>query len=267
MNSLSLSFNEVNLNPVDRKDGQIWLTSAELSKALGYADIRSITNIFNRNKDEFTGKMTEVINLITSNNLKRSMRIFSLRGCHLIAMFAKTDIAKEFRKWVLDILDKETRTDSKQRECLITACDKLAVGNTLRSDVYTMVANHFGYEKVTQIPAPLLPEAVAFVYGEILARQKYESKSKTDCKLNDVLANAYNDNRCYLDLIKRFKSLSFIDNEKAKLKFENVLQHCREITSYADSNNLLTASGKPVFEAVGNEYRVNHSTGTYIYAK
>ena len=65
-----------------------------------------------------------------------------------------------------------TRTDAKQREALVAACDKLAIGNTLRSDVYTMVANHFGYEKVTQIPAPLLPEAVAFTYEMILARQK-----------------------------------------------------------------------------------------------
>ncbi|AAZ18881.1 hypothetical protein Psyc_1028 [Psychrobacter arcticus 273-4] len=65
-----------------------------------------------------------------------------------------------------------TRTDAKQRESLVAACDKLAIGNTLRSEVYTIVANHFGYEKVTQIPAPLLPEAVAFVYEMILARQK-----------------------------------------------------------------------------------------------
>lgn len=33
--------------------------------------------------------------------------MFSLRGCHLIAMFATTDKAKEFRRWVLDILDRE----------------------------------------------------------------------------------------------------------------------------------------------------------------
>ena len=65
-----------------------------------------------------------------------------------------------------------TRTDAKQRESLVAACDKLAIGNTLRSDIYTMVANHFGYEKVTQIPTPLLPEAVAFVYEMILVRQK-----------------------------------------------------------------------------------------------
>lgn len=34
-------------------------------------------------------------------------RIFSLRGAHLIAMFSRTALAKEFRRWVLDVLDKE----------------------------------------------------------------------------------------------------------------------------------------------------------------
>lgn len=28
-----------------------------------------------------------------------------MRGCHLVAMFASTDVAKQFRKWVLDVLD------------------------------------------------------------------------------------------------------------------------------------------------------------------
>lgn len=72
-----------------------------------------------------------------------------------------------------------TRTDAKQREALVSACDKLAIGNTLRSDVYTMVANHFGYEKVTQIPAPLLPEAVAFVYHVILAKKENNNTNQT----------------------------------------------------------------------------------------
>lgn len=34
-------------------------------------------------------------------------RAFSLRGAHLVAMFARTPKAKEFRRWVLDILDRE----------------------------------------------------------------------------------------------------------------------------------------------------------------
>lgn len=55
--------------------------------------------------------MSMVIKMMTNginNNLReKSVRVFSLRGCHLIAMFATTDKAKEFRRWVLDILDRE----------------------------------------------------------------------------------------------------------------------------------------------------------------
>lgn len=80
-----------------------------------------------------------------------------------------------------------TRTDAKQRESLVAACDKLAIGNTLRSDVYTMVANHFGYEKVTQIPTPLLPEAVAFVYEMILVRQKPVKVMGEDEVMNNLM--------------------------------------------------------------------------------
>lgn len=31
------------------------------------------------------------------------VRIFSLRGCHLLAMLARTAIAKQFRVWVLKV--------------------------------------------------------------------------------------------------------------------------------------------------------------------
>lgn len=51
--------------------------------------------------------MTQVIESVTSGNYRKKVRVFSLRGAHLIAMFARTDVAKEFRRWVLDILDRE----------------------------------------------------------------------------------------------------------------------------------------------------------------
>ena len=185
----TLTFNEVNFKPVEQ-NGQIWLTSGEVAKALGYKNTKSISNLYSANSDEFTPAMTEVIESVTSSKtkgLKVRTRIFSLRGCHALAFFARTNIAKQFRKWVLDILDREvsTRTDAKQREPLVAACDKLAIGNTLRSDVYTMVANHFGYEKVTQIPAPLLPEAVAFTYEMILARQKPSNAMSDGALMNN----------------------------------------------------------------------------------
>ena len=51
--------------------------------------------------------MSQVIESVTSGNYRKKVRVFSLRGAHLIAMFARTDVAKEFRRWVLDILDRE----------------------------------------------------------------------------------------------------------------------------------------------------------------
>lgn len=85
----------------------VWLTSADIAKALQYKSAKSITNLFNQNSDEFTSGMTQVIESVTSGNYRKKVRVFSLRGAHLIAMFARTDVAKEFRRWVLDILDRE----------------------------------------------------------------------------------------------------------------------------------------------------------------
>lgn len=93
---------------------EIWFTSAELAKALQYKKIDAITQIYARNFDEFSPCMTETLNLSVSrksntyDNLRNKIRSFSLRGAHLIAMFANTPVAKELRKWVLDILDKQT---------------------------------------------------------------------------------------------------------------------------------------------------------------
>lgn len=115
------NFHGVDLVPVAGQQG-VWFTSADLAKALEYSNSRAVTMIFNKYADEFTSGMSQVIESVTSaddaevldlstskstKNLKKKVRVFSLRGAHLIAMFARTDVAKEFRRWVLDILDRE----------------------------------------------------------------------------------------------------------------------------------------------------------------
>ena len=107
MNSLTLSFNEVNFSPI-QQSGQIWLKATELSDALGYSRSDKVTRLYDRNSDEFDHNMTQVIDISQNpnsgvSNLVSTVRIFSLRGCHLIAMFARTTVAKQFRKWVLDV--------------------------------------------------------------------------------------------------------------------------------------------------------------------
>ncbi|WP_346010513.1 P22AR C-terminal domain-containing protein [Enterobacter sp. RHBSTW-00318] len=109
MNIVSKSefnFKGVQLSPVNDM-GSVWFTSADLAAALKYKSTKSITNLFNQNNDEFSDGMTQVIESVTSGNYRKKVRVFSLRGAHLIAMFARTDVAKEFRRWVLGILDRE----------------------------------------------------------------------------------------------------------------------------------------------------------------
>lgn len=185
----ALTFNGTTLTTINQDD-QVWLTSSDLAKALGYKSTKSVSNVYNNNADEFTDQMTSVIESVTNGigGSKRKMlvRIFSLRGCYAIAMFARTDIAKAFRVWVLDILERETKTTSHQRTPLRKACDRLAVGNMLISDAYKIVTSHYNVEHIDQIPESKLPEAVAFVYDVILARQ--QSSTNNSKYINDMHA-------------------------------------------------------------------------------
>ena len=80
-----------------------YITSVQLAMALGYSKTNAVTKIYNRNADEFTSEMS--VTQIGSQENLQDARLFSLRGAHLVAMFARTPVAKEFRKWVLDVLD------------------------------------------------------------------------------------------------------------------------------------------------------------------
>ncbi|EFB3118178.1 hypothetical protein MN359_003380 [Escherichia coli] len=104
--STQLVFHNVQFQTVQR-DGLLWLSAPQIASALQYADQSSVTRIYARHADEFTNGMTASVKLTDPKGDKQETRIFSLRGAHLIAMFARTPIAKEFRRWVLDILDRE----------------------------------------------------------------------------------------------------------------------------------------------------------------
>ncbi len=185
----TLTFNEVNFNPVER-NGQIWLTSAELAKALGYSDHTGVNRTFNRNKDEFTKNMTQLIKInekvistspSKTKGLVAKTRIFSLRGCYAIAMFARTDIAKKFRKWVLDILEKESG-QPVQTNILSTVADRKPLGAAVNTfcaktgafyaDVWKMVHQRFDLEGVHEMTVEQVPQAIDYVHG-LLAQVQY----------------------------------------------------------------------------------------------
>lgn len=184
----ALTFNNITLNTVSQSDNQIWLTSADLAKALDYKSSDSVTRIFNRNKEEFASSMSQVIANPQAVNL--TVRIFSLRGCHLLAIFARTDVAKDFRQWVLDILDREVGAPVQVSQ-LSTVADRkylkdavnfyCAKTGSIQSEIWKMVHQRFNVENVGQITIDQVPLAVEYVHGFILqAKQVKEVEANHD---------------------------------------------------------------------------------------
>lgn len=184
MSSLALSFNDVTFNPVTQNDGQIWLTSTELAKALGYTETDSVSKIYNRNKDEFTNNMTLTVKMTVKGfgggNSKKAVRIFSLRGCHLIAMLAKSKVAKEFRKWVLDILDKEvgqpvmvrpTISIEQQKQIRFAIAKRCQQNSVHYQTVYTALYEHFNVPRYTELLVSDFDEAIKFIQSVNLTPQ------------------------------------------------------------------------------------------------
>ena len=119
-----LSFEGVELKIIDR-DGQPWITSGDLGRALSYKrGGDQVATIYRQHAHEFCESMSQVIDCrdlpeytleapesaqtaesAVSGNLARKVRVFSPRGAHLIAMFARTAKAAAFRRWVLDVLE------------------------------------------------------------------------------------------------------------------------------------------------------------------
>lgn len=85
-------------------------------------------------------------------------------------MFAKTGIAKEFRKWVLDILDREVqpkhKTHKSERTSLHDA-HALLVAKTKHlnsSDAWKLIHQRFNVDHIEEIPYDMIPVAVEYVH-------------------------------------------------------------------------------------------------------
>jgi len=99
-----LVFEDVEFDVVDIHNIP-WLRGGQIASALGYKNPASdLGKIFDRNADEFTDEMTSLVELDTAGG-RQQVRIFSPRGCYLLGMLSRTERAKEFRKWVLDVLE------------------------------------------------------------------------------------------------------------------------------------------------------------------
>lgn len=140
-----ITFENTDMRIFDR-GGRVWLSAADLARALGYAKPSRVSELYQRNKHEFTDDMTQVITLQpneinearslgTASTLEQTARVFSSRGCHLIAMLSRTEKAGMFRRWVLDVLEnlnKPTTTpDAPQQKTYLPNADHLSLRDTM----------------------------------------------------------------------------------------------------------------------------------------
>lgn len=177
MTSLALSFQETQFDVIDRNN-QPWLRSNQIGLALEYKNPElSINKLYRANSDEFSDAMTALVELETKGG-KQKVRIFSLRGAHLLAMFARTKIAKEFRKWVLDILDRETAVPPSpiseetltpsETQTLHEVIDRKAAGCGVWKvkaypEIYTRLQNRFRVNSYKLLPRSQLADAILYV--------------------------------------------------------------------------------------------------------
>lgn len=187
---MALIFNNITLSPFPHENS-LWIRGAELARALGFAREDKVTQIYQRHADEFTPDMTQLIenavepqNKVQGNLTPGRCRIFSLRGCHLLAMFARTPVAKAFRKWVLDVLDRiaaeeraalphvphiqitpSTPASRKPLRSLVNAWARLSGQH--QETLWPQVKAHFQLERINDLPEEWLPDALDWVQGKI----------------------------------------------------------------------------------------------------
>ena len=189
MTSLALSFNEVNFEATTYQN-EVWLGSAQIGLALEYANPETaITKLYNRNADEFTNSMTRLIETKTKGGVQK-VRVFSLRGCHLLAMFARTAIAKQFRKWVLDVLDREVITKqlegrqsiSPEQQALLheIVARRSSGERKIYAEMWARHNRHFKIPRYAELLAIHFSEAVHYL-------ETMELKAKVSTKQDNLI--------------------------------------------------------------------------------
>ena len=194
-----LTFNNVALSPITYQNS-LWIRAVELARALGYSDGSIVSRLYRKHADEFAPEMTQLIEISAEDRSgllgsAGRCRIFSLRGCHLVAMFARTPVAKAFRRWVLDVLDKldaEQRAaspsptpdgftgplsltpssvaDRKPLRALVGSWAKLS--NAPFDACWNQLKAAFQLANIKELPQEWIPDALAWVQARIDALPK-----------------------------------------------------------------------------------------------
>ena len=207
----------------------LWVTGQQLGVALGYVsgpDV-AVRKIHARHADEFTPAMTMVVKLQTEGG-EQCVRVFSLRGCHLLAMFARTAVAKAFRKWVLDVLDKlnaesqpaidqqATPSTVADRRALVTLVNTWAQASGLpHSTLWPQVSGYFNLERISDLPKEWIGDAMAFVQERLDALAAAKSQPELSAPAETPALPNPDEEGPLVPALKQLKNLArqFLDVE------------------------------------------------------
>ena len=188
----ALTFNDVVLSPIPHQNS-LWIRAVELAKALGFKREDQAAKIYRSHADEFTPDMAQLVEITDNANSAFPVKslIFSLRGCHLVAMFARTPVAKAFRRWVLDVLDKldaeqhaalsspaaddftgtvsplSKRTDPERKQLTAIINTWVGMAPIHYASARAQVNAHFGVTGVDKLTVEQVKEAIRWVQAKI----------------------------------------------------------------------------------------------------
>ena len=219
--SQALCFQSVEFDVIQQNQ-QPWVRGYQIGSALGYTapDVQ-ISKLYTRHADEFTPAMTAVVTLPTEGGPQET-RIFSLRGCYALAMFARTPVAKAFRKWCLDVIEQygdrvpvecptplapSTPDDRKPLRDLVNVWARLS--GVHPSNLWPQVRARFQLERIDDLPVEWLPDAIAWVQGKIdeLSRKPLEEKKALPPAQRNLPAPApYLDETPFLKFVEEIQS-------------------------------------------------------------
>lgn len=97
-----------------RHNGQDYMTQRQIAVSLEFKSPVGVSDLYNAHKEEFDEEMSCLI-----KQGRTRVRIFNREGAWLIGMFARTEKAAAFRRWVLRVL--KTAADGPAVPVLPTA--------------------------------------------------------------------------------------------------------------------------------------------------
>ena len=179
-----LCFNEIQFDVIPQ-NSQPWVRGIQIGYALEYQNpAQAISKLYDSHADEFTDAMTAVVTLPTEGGPQET-RIFSLRGCHLLAMFARTPVAKAFRRWVLDVIEQygdrvpvaqpvtpdaspiSRRSDPERKALTAIINTWVSMAPIHYAAARAQVNAHFGVAGVDRLTVAQVKEAIQWVQAKI----------------------------------------------------------------------------------------------------